>query len=370
MSRKGENINNRGNGRWESRRIKSYNTSRHAQRGYNHRIAHSWSRDKLYSARAATRQNRSYETGSRARFGFYCDEWLALNRTRIRESTYVKYETALNKYIKPRLGGCSVMSMSTARVGQFGQDLLRIGLSPKTVRDHLTILHSILEYAQSCVPNMRPIRIVYPKEERKEMRVLSREEQSHLVSYLLAELDPCKFGVMLALLTGLRIGEVCALKWGNISIKDRMLTVSSTLFRLKNHGSDSTKKTKILMTDPKTSNSTRKIPLSEYAATLCRRFALNDPEAYILTGTADHFYEPRVLQYKLKKYTAECGIKNLNFHALRHTFATRCVEVGFDIKSLAEILGHTNPSFTLQRYVHSSMELKRTNMEKLTPLLR
>ena len=91
----------------------------------------------------------------------------------------------------------------------------------------------------------------------------------------------------------------------------------------------------------------------------------NNSEAFVLTGEKNRYMEPRTLQYRLERYTADCGIKNVHFHVLRHTFATRCVEVGFEIKSLSEILGHTSPKFTLERYVHSSMELKRENMDKL-----
>ena len=87
-------------------------------------------------------------------------------------------------------------------------------------------------------------------------------------------------------------------------------------------------------------------------------------DTYVLTGT-EKYMEPRVLQYRLKKYADECNIENLHFHALRHTFATRCVEVGFEIKSLSEILGHATTTMTLDRYVHSSIDLKRNNMKKL-----
>ena len=123
-------------------------------------------------------------------------------------------------------------------------------------------------------------------------------------------------------------------------------------------------RTKIIIGSPKSDNSARVIPLTEYALTLCRRFQVDNPEAYILTGT-EKLMEPRALQYRIEKYTRECGLEGVHAHTLRHTFATRAVEVGFEIKSLSEVLGHANTTVTLERYVHSSMELKRTNMEKL-----
>lgn len=108
----------------------------------------------------------------------------------------------------------------------------------------------------------------------------------------------------------------------------------------------------------------RTIPMTEYAAGLCRHMKPQSSAAYVLTGT-DAFMEPRVLQYRLEKYTQACGLEGVHFHTLRHTFATRAVEVGFEIKSLSEILGHASVTITLDRYVHSSLELKRDNMQKL-----
>ena len=104
--------------------------------------------------------------------------------------------------------------------------------------------------------------------------------------------------------------------------------------------------------------------MTEYVAGLCRHMKPQSSAAYVLTGT-DAFMEPRVLQYRLEKYTQACGLEGVHFHTLRHTFATRAVEVGFEIKSLSEILGHASVTITLDRYVHSSLELKRDNMQKL-----
>lgn len=365
MSKKGENIYKRKDGRWEGRYIKGYSPSGKARYISCYGKTYREARDKLNMVKAAFLQGEDFASRSRKRFEFYCDEWLRLNRSRFKESTYEKYKTALSKHIKPGLGGCTILSLSTPLVSQFEQELLDDGLSPKTVRDIMTIVHAILVYTGTQEPSMKPIKIVYPKDNRKEMRVLSPEEQKRLTAYLLSDMDECKFGILLALLTGLRIGEICALRWGDISLADQTLTVSSTMLRLKNYDSSAPQKTKIVLTEPKTNTSLRIIPLTDYAVKLCRRFWVNDSEAFLLTGDSERYIEPRALQYRLKKYTVDCGLTGVHFHVLRHTFATRCVEVGFEIKSLSEILGHTSPRFTLERYVHSSMELKRTNMDKL-----
>ena len=124
-------------------------------------------------------------------------------------------------------------------------------------------------------------------------------------------------------------------------------------------------RTEVVVGEPKSETSRRVIPLTKEALELCEKMNPKCPSAFVLTGQSHRFMEPRTLQYRLAKYVAECGLNDLNFHALRHTFATRCVEVDFEIKSLSEILGHSSVQVTLDRYVHSSMELKRENMSKL-----
>jgi integrase len=123
-------------------------------------------------------------------------------------------------------------------------------------------------------------------------------------------------------------------------------------------------KTKIIIGTPKSETSQRTIPLTQQAAILCRRMQPQSKAAYALTGTLNYM-EPRTLQYRLERYTKDCGLEGIHFHTLRHTFATRCVEVGFELKSLSEILGHASTTITLDRYVHYSMDLKRDNMGKL-----
>ena len=368
MPKKGENIYKRKDNRWEARYIKGYKPDGKIRFGYCYAKTYREVRDKLNTAKVALLKGAVSATYARKRFGTYCEEWLTLCRSRVKESTYVKYDAIIHNHILPNLGGCHLSALSSVLIEQFSHELLcEEMLSAKTIRCILTVVHSVLGYIRRQEPLLLPqnIEIIYPKDSRKEMRVLTREEQQIFTAYLLSDLDDCKFGVLLALLTGLRIGEVCALRWGNISMSDRTLTVSSTMLRLKDYEADALQKTKIVLTDPKSNTSVREIPLTEYAVKLCALRKKNDPSAFVLTGEKDRYMERRTLQYRLEKYTAECGLAGVHFHALRHTFATRCVEVGFEIKSLSEILGHTSPKFTLERYVHSSMELKRTNMDKL-----
>ena len=364
---KGENIFKRKDGRWEARYIKGYELSGKIKYGFCYGRTYKEAKEKVTRAKAALVSGKPVLTsGSRHRFAFFCDEWYEAGKCRLKESTCVKYQTMLEKHIKPRLGGCFPFAFNDALIEQFANELLfEEALSPKTVKDILVVLHSILKYTAKHFPTPLPqVDITYPKESKKEMRVLTREEQTKLVQFLLDDMDACKFGILLALLTGIRIGELCALRWENISLENNTIRIASTMQRLKDMDLNREAKTKIVIGRPKSDTSARTIPISDYAGELCRKMNPQNPTAFILTGTSDYM-EPRALQYRMEKYTGSCGLEGVHFHTLRHTFATRCVEVGFEIKSLSEILGHANTTITLDCYVHSSMELKRDNMNKL-----
>ena len=300
-------------------------------------------------------------------FSAYCIGWLYAKKSKVKESTYIKYSTVVEKHIIPKLGECCPLGFTTELMDDFIKELqFEDELAPKTVHDILVVLHGILKFTASKVTGSFPVvEINYPKIGKKEMRVLSREEQERFISYLQKDLDPCRFGILLALCTGIRIGELCALRWEYVSTRDKAIKIVETLQRLRDTSASQNARTRIVIGPPKSDTSVRTIPMTEYAAELCRHMKPQSSAAYVLTGT-DAFMEPRVLQYRLEKYTQACGLEGVHFHTLRHTFATRAVEVGFEIKSLSEILGHASVTITLDRYVHSSLELKRDNMQKLS----
>lgn len=367
MPRKGENIYKRRDGRWEARYVKGYEVSGKIKYGFCYGKTYKEAKEKSEQMKAAVRGAAVLpaETG-RHRMSFYCDEWLKLQRVKVKESTYVRYETILEIHIKPKLGSCFPLSLCDNLIDNFTQELLQAEkLSPKTVKDILVVLRSLLKYTAKQFPGVFPmLQFSYPKDIKSTPRVLTQEEQERFIAYLLNEIDHCKFGILLALLTGIRIGELCALKWEDISTAEKTITIKATMQRLKNLEDDSAAKTKVTVGDPKSDSSARVIPYTEYAAELVGHMNPYNPAAFVLTGT-EHYMEPRTLQYRLAKYTKECGLDDVHFHTLRHTFATRCIEVGFEIKSLSEILGHANTTITLDRYVHASIDLKRDNMKKL-----
>lgn len=368
MPKKGENIFKRKDGRWEARYVKEHEESGRIRYGFCYGRTYREAKEKAMLAKAAILNNQPLLVKKKTRrFEFFCEEWMEIQQSRVKESTYVKYEICMRRHILPKLGECYPYAVTTQAVENFKRGLLlEEKLSPKMVKDILVVLHSVLKYVARQYPGVFPsVEINYPKEMKKEVRVLTIEEQRSFVEYLQMDMDSCKFSILLALLTGLRIGEVCALRWENISLEEKTIRVTATMQRLKDRDAQGGRKTRVVIGNPKSETSVRVIPMSETAVELCRKMEFQNPESYLVTGTTEYM-EPRTLQYRMKRYTEACGLEDVHFHTLRHTFATRCVEVGFELKSLSEVLGHASTSVTLNRYIHSSLSLKRDNMNKLT----
>ncbi len=304
------------------------------------------------------------------RFSDYCDSWLNANRPRLKASSYAKYGTSMKNHIRPFWGEYYLCDITPEGVTAFTQLLLEEKqLAAKTVRDILALFHSVFSYAgKREAQALQELDLIYPRDARKHVRVLDETEETILGQLLAKEMDRCKFGIYLALRTGMRIGEICALQWGDISPEERTIFVGRTVQRIHCPDLSCNRQTMLVIGTPKSDSSMRLIPLMPDIASLGERFMTGNPDTYVLTGTKQCM-DPRKLQRRLQKYLDECGITGVHFHTLRHTFATRCVEAGFDIKTLSEILGHSNISITLDKYVHPDLNLKRENMNRLKPLL-
>lgn len=374
MPRKGENIYKRKDGRWEGRYIKEYTLTGKPHWGYLYGKSYTEVKAKLREQVVALTLSENKNNKLGVAYEVVLNDWLNSNKSAIKESTYARYDFLIRQHIIPVLGQYHVDKIGTQTVENYLSLLLcqgRLdgngGLSPKTVNDIFAIVKCTLKYAKDvgCCVCCNTDRL-HIKQEPREMRVLSISEQRILQSYLLTDTDVYKFAVLLCLFTGIRIGEVCALRWEHLNVEQGVLDVCKTMQRVKNV--DGQKGTHIVIASPKSKCSYRKIPLPNFLAVLSKQFQ-GSSEAYILTSKSGRYVEPRVLQSRFKTYLRACDIADANFHCLRHTFATRCVELGFDVKSLSEILGHANVNITLNRYVHSSLDLKAENMNKLMSVI-
>lgn len=354
MPRTGPNIYKRKDGRWEARYVKAIGPD--GKKKYGSVYANSYRDAKEKQIQCSQNIHHLSHGNVNMSVEELMWAWLTSRINTIKRSTYLKYESVIRNHLSPGIGQTQIRYLSSQMIDRFADEKLhsKTPLSPKTVNDILAILGLALSFAEQEYGVPKP-RICRVKEPHKEMRVLSIVEQQELETYLLQGMDSCKFGVLLALYTGLRIGELCALQWDDF--KDGTIVINKSMHRIKSGG-----KTIIETTTPKSRSSIRVIPLPSFIMNFVEQFK---SEGAVMKTSQGKLVEPRLMQFRFKKYTAECNLSNVSFHALRHTFATRCVEAGFDIKSLSEILGHTDVKTTLNRYVHSSFELKRCNMDKL-----
>lgn len=326
MPRKGENIYRRKDGRWEGRYIRSHHKNGKADYGYIYGKTYNEVKQKLPKMKAFSQQRSEKQREQTMTYDQLLDEWLRTTRLKTKESTYAHYAHLIQSHIRPHLGNWQVSQLTTQRIEGFITDQLkngrldhRGGLSPKTVTDMLTMIKSTMDYASyhnydvSC--NLKKLSI---KKKEKEMRVLTQAEQHALIKILVTEMDLSKFGVLLSLYTGIRIGELCALKWENLCFPESVLKIKKTMQRIQETEMGATRKTKVIITEPKSKCSVREIPLPAFLADMARQF-FTSPQAFVLTGDSKHFMEPRTMQNRFKTYVAESGIEEANFHALRHT---------------------------------------------------
>ena len=326
---KGENIFRRRDGRWEARYIKGRELSGKIKYGYCYGKTYREAKVKAAKRKAALENGALLPTATTQKpFSSYCLGWLHTKKCTVKESTYIKYSTVVNKHIMPKLGECCPLGFTTELMDDFIKELqFEDELAPKTVHDILVVLHGILKFASSKFAGSFPaVEINYPKIGKKEMRVLSREEQARLVAYLHEDLDSCRFGILLALCTGIRIGELCALQWESVSTNDKAIRIAKTLQRLHDTSVSQGARTRIVIGPPKSDTSVRTIPMTEYATGLCRRMKPQSSAAYVLTGT-EAFMEPRTLQYRLEKYTQACGLEGVHFHTLRHPYVKHMTKI-------------------------------------------
>lgn len=386
----GENVFCRKDGRYEARYPKGRKADGTLLYGFCYGRTYAEAKEKADRARTETQEK--FQDRKKDTVRLLCDGWLLAQSSRLKPASYAKYSTSIRKHIIPFFGDKPPYEIRSEDIDRFTQMLLHEKkLAVKTVRDILALLHSILSHGRvRSGQKAQSPEITYPKEYRKIVRVLDEKEEAALALLLSRDMDLSKFGIYMALRTGMRIGEICALRWCDISFETSTITVCHTAQRIPlisgNTGTEERRekaggtaegqngktvdrtRTAVILGTPKSDSSFRLIPLMPDMAALCSRFRSAVPEAFVLTGT-DRCMDPRTLQRHFKKYMEECGIQAAHFHSLRHTFATRCVEAGFDIKTLSEILGHSNVNITLNKYVHPNLELKRRNMMRLKTLI-
>ena len=274
---------------------------------------------------------------------------------------------------KPCFGNRQISDISTDEVTVFFSDLLEsgaksgAGLSSSTVRLIRTIISEIRNYATEqgyyISFSLSQIRL---KSQQPDYHVFTRDEFMKLSEYLITHMNRIYLGILLCLYTGIRIGELCALNYKDIDFGNGIIRISHTIERVRIKA-DGKYISVVRLYEPKSISSRREVPIPDDLMDTLREYYVED--AYLLTGNTDKFMEPRSIQRRFHTVLKSAGIADVKFHTTRHSFSTRCVECGVEAKALSEMLGHTNVAFTLQRYYHPSLDVKRKNINLLSELL-
>lgn len=374
MSKRGENIHKRKDGRWEARYQKGRHPDGRIIYGSVYGKTYREAKEKVRDA-ATLQADKLINKNQERYFGEVLFLWMENNRIRLKGGSVKKYQYLIDRHILPSLGGMKLSQITSTAVNSFLAQKLNNGrldksgsLSASYVRGIMLIINAALEFAANenmCTPLKNPI--YKPIALKKDIQILKPEEQKRLEAMLSTSNDPTAVGIYISLHTGIRIGEICALSWKDIDIENHVIHIRHTVARVKSE--DGPEVTSGLMIDtPKTKASSRDIPISSTLMPVLKAVRSTSVSEYVVSDNAG-FVSPRTYEYRFHRILDECGVESINYHALRHTFATRCIEAGVDVKSLSEILGHSNVSVTLNTYVHSSMEMKRSQLEKLAEVI-
>lgn len=365
MSRHGLNIRKRKDGRWEARiLIIESNGKKKYHSFYGNTFEEAKKKKELYYLQKTSNSPSLPNTQKKEPILFeqVIDEWKCYIEPFIKKTTYSKYVFYLNKNINPLLGKHTTKALSIEILDNFTNQLLSSGLSPKSVNGYLSVIKSILKFAEKRnYEVLSPKDITFVKELSPQIKILGEKEQLVLERFLLSHQSNVSIGVFLVLYTGLRIGEVCGLKWKDIDLQEKKFYINRTVSRIQNTDQNESNKTSLCFERPKTDCSKREIPISNNLLLLLSKEEKQD-NFFFLTNT-EKCMDPRNFYRSYQRILKECHLTNYTFHTLRHTFATRSIECGIDVKSVSEILGHKDVNITLRRYVHPSMESKREQME-------
>ncbi len=374
MPRRGENIRKRTDGRWEGRYVKLRNATGKAIYGSVYAKTYLEVKRKLTEINNQVQNNTLPTKNKKTLFRELLYLWLENNRIKLKPQTYADYNYMIESHIIPDVGSITITMIDAKFINALllqksinGRLDGKGGLSASYIKKISFIIIATLEFAVK-ENYCHPIKgdIIRPAKTKNELEILTISEQTTLENYVMPDIDERKLGVLLSLYIGLRIGEVCGLRWCDIDFETRTMHIRHTIERIKVVGAKvGEPKTKLVMCDVKTISSNRILPIPPNLFLLLLKFRGNDND-YILKGNSYEYTDPRTCQYSFHKYLSACKIRKVNYHALRHTFATRCIESGMDIKSLSEMLGHASANITLNTYVHSSLEHKRSQLETMT----
>lgn len=305
-------------------------------------------------------------------------EWLGIwlnkyTKHTVKLRTYDRYKYIIEKHINPKLGDYELDDLNGEVLQDFVLSELESGnlnTKGKLANNSVIGIVNVLKGAMSTALSLNKInknemnKIKLPSPTEKPVNAFERHEQEKIVKYCLESKKNNYIGFVICLYTGIRLGELLALTWNDIDFAKGLMSITKTTYRIKENGVP-----RIVVDEPKTKNSIRVIPLSKNLLDLLKKIKKTSNSEYVISTRNNGIVGTRSYQRTFERILAKLDIPYKNFHSLRHTFATRAVELGMDIKTLSEIIGHKNPMITLQRYTHSMMSYKTEMMNKMGKML-
>ena len=364
MSRKGESIYKRKDGRWEARYVKKISDTGKKILGSVYAKTYTEVKEKRNLIVQQLKAEKSDSSQRSITLSELMWLWLEYRSSQIAASSYQKYESMIRNHIQPYIGKIKVVQLSKLTLQQFSNSLLKNGsvkgkggLSVGSVNSVLTILSSALSWMSEW-SNVPLVKIPFLREPHSSPQILSKTEQILLEQFVETHKNIYSTGILFSLYTGMRLGEICALQWEDIS--DETIFVHRSMQRIKTESG----RWEVVVTEPKTINSFRIIPIPDRLKNFLNK---NSPTSgYIFTQKNGKFIEPRLMQNHTCEIFRSSCVSIKKFHSLRHTFATRLIDCGSDPKTVSELLGHASVQITLNKYVHPSLDMKKTAIDKVS----
>lgn len=363
MARRGENIYKRKDGRYEGRYVIGKNKNGTTKFGYVYSQNFGEVRRALLLKKAALMENRGYSSFARITLGEWMNTWMhAELKGNVKRSSWQTYWNLFQKHILPNLGYMDITLITPTNAQTFHMELRARGLSGSTIKSVCRLLSAAMCSAvEEGIIRKNPWkRVKLPPEERTEQRVLNHGEHKKLLNA--ADIE--HVDVLLGLYAGMRLGEVCALKWSDIDWEHGMLTVCRTVQRIAVFNGKNDPKTMLFIGTPKTHKSRRVIPIPAFILALLKKKYFQSQSEFVF-GVENRSAEPRTVQRRFKRLVKQLGMDDVHFHTLRHSFATRLLELGTDVKTVSTLLGHSSVRTTLDIYVHSLLEYRREAVDRL-----
>lgn len=365
--RKGENIYLRKDGRWEGRYAKGRKSNGKLKYGYVYGRSYTEVKQRLYPLKIQYRTLQQVQGSSTDTFEEWTREWLNEVQEEVKPSTLSSYYYKLTKYIFPMIKNIALNELSLD-TGKLLLKKLQKKLARSTIQVVFRILNKCLNHAKKMgkIVSNPFSELKIPKSKGAKVRALTLSEQKKIMQVASNERKGYGIPALLALHSGMRIGEIAALKWSDIDFETNLIHVSHTYQRIKTI--EMKRKTQLIFADSKTEASVRVIPIGRTLKRLLINHRKQSKSEFVFS-TNGRPCEPRLLTHHFHKICSKANISTIHFHQLRHTFATRCLEAKKDISSVSALLGHASTQMTLDTYVDAMLEQRYQVIDEMENLI-